>query len=266
MILSGLVVVRDFTEASNTISVALTTYRTRAEVNKFVCRQFPVEMASEELESFLNSVSLAYLAFADAIHEGGITSNAELGAVERTDLQTLGIPLGAAALIIATARGSGDSFGTLLFSYINMSQLTTEAKPASLAGQEADAVSFWAKAYRGKLQALPAPYKFGTMWSAFQTPQGNLGDEVEFDKHGPLLNIYRPQSAKVWPNRRCPLYDSFHADFPCAELPAVIVVARNLLIQRLQQLLSETNLMHVLLGMIFVALCHMHVVAWQLLH
>jgi len=223
--LSGLVVVRDFTEASNTISVALTTYRTRAEVNKFVCRQFPVEMASEKLKCFLRSVSLAYLEFADAIHEGGITSKAELGAVERTDLQTLGIPLGAAALIIATARGSGDSFGTLLFSCINiMIFVTTEAKPASLAGQEADAVSLWAKAYRQKLQALPAPYKFGTMWSAFQTPQGNLGDEVEFDKHGPLLNIYRPQSAKVWPNGRWPLYDSFHADLPCAEFPAVIVV------------------------------------------
>jgi len=89
-------------------------------VNTFVCRQFPVEMASEELKIFLSSVSSAYLKFADAIHEGGITSKAELGAVERTDLQALGIPLGAAALITATARGSGDSFGTLLFSCVNI--------------------------------------------------------------------------------------------------------------------------------------------------
>ena len=82
-----------------------------------------------------------------------------------------------------------------------LSQLTTEAKPASIAGREEEVISFWAKPYRQKLQALPAPNEFSTVWSAFQTPQGNLGDEVEFDKHGPLLNIYRPPSAKAWPNR-----------------------------------------------------------------
>ena len=71
-------------------------------------------------------------------------------------------------------------------------------KPASIAGQQQELVSFWAKPYRQKLQALPAPSRFGTMWSAFQTPQGNLADEMEFERHGPLLNIYRPQSAKVW--------------------------------------------------------------------
>ncbi|KAL3161583.1 hypothetical protein ABBQ32_010444 [Trebouxia sp. C0010 RCD-2024] len=62
--------------------------------------------------------------------------------------------------------------------------------------QQQELVSFWAKPYRQQLQALPAPSKFGTVWSAFQTPQGNLADEVEFERHGPLLNIYRPQSAK----------------------------------------------------------------------
>ena len=143
-----------------------------------------------------------------------------------------------------------------------LSQLTTGAKLASIAGQQEEVVNFWAKPYRRKLQALPAYNKFSTMWSAFQTPQGNLGDEVEFDKHGPLLNIYRPQSAKVWPNRRWSLYDFFHADLPRAQYPAVIVVARKLLIQRLPQLLSERNLLHVLLGLIFVALCHIHEVAW----
>ncbi|KAL3156252.1 hypothetical protein ABBQ32_012527 [Trebouxia sp. C0010 RCD-2024] len=62
--------------------------------------------------------------------------------------------------------------------------------------QQQELVSFWAKPYRQHLQALPAVSKFGTVWSAFQTPQGNLADEVEFERHGPLLNIYRPQSAK----------------------------------------------------------------------
>ena len=128
------------------------------------------------------------------------------------------------------------SFGCVQYHDLCLSQLTTEAKPASLADQEEKVVSFWAKPYRQKLQALPAPNKFSTMWSAFQTPQGNLGNEVEFDKHGPLLNIYRPQSAKVWPNRRWSLCDSLHADLPCAEHPAIIVVTRTLRIQRQQQL------------------------------
>ena len=43
--------------------------------------------------------------------------------------------------------------------------------------------------YKQKLDVLPAPGKFGMMWSAFQTPQGNLLDEREFDKHGLLLTI-----------------------------------------------------------------------------
>ncbi len=133
---------------------------------------------------------------------------------------------------------------------------------ASVAGQEEVVVIFWAKPYRQKLQALLAPNKFSTVWSAFQTPQGNLGDEVEIDKHGPLLNIYRPQRTKVWPNRQWSLYDSSHAELPCAEYSDVIVVARKLLIQMLQQLLSERTLLHVLLGVNFVALCNIHEVAW----
>ncbi|KAL3158676.1 hypothetical protein ABBQ32_011418 [Trebouxia sp. C0010 RCD-2024] len=44
--------------------------------------------------------------------------------------------------------------------------------------QQQELVGFWAKPYRQQLQALPAPSKFGTVWSAFQTPQGNLADEV----------------------------------------------------------------------------------------
>ena len=81
------------------------------------------------------------------------------------------------------------------------SQLTTAAKPAAISGQEQEVGSFWAKPYRQKLQALPPPGRFGTMWSAFQTPQGNLADDMQFDRHGPLLNIYRPQHAKVWHNK-----------------------------------------------------------------
>ena len=85
-------------------------------------------------------------------------------------------------------------------------------KPASITGQQQELVSFWAKPYRQQLQALPAPSKFGTVWSAFQTPQGNLADEVEFERHGPLLNIYRPQSAKVRSKRQCLLCNSFPAE------------------------------------------------------
>ncbi len=52
-----------------------------------------------------------------------------------------------------------------------------------------------------------------------------------------------------------------HAPLPCAEYPAVIDVARKLLVQRLHQLLSERNLLYVLLGIMFVALGHIHEVA-----
>lgn len=76
--------------------------------------------------------------------------------------------------------------------------------------------SFWAQPYRQKLQALPAPHRFGTMWSAFQFPQGNLYDENQFERHGRLLNIYRPQNAKVWfctPSVLC-LPDAVKSVFP----------------------------------------------------
>lgn len=85
------------------------------------------------------------------------------------------------------------------------------------AGQQAP-VSFWAKSYRQKLQALPAPESFGKVWSAFQTPQGNLLDEVEFDRHGPLLNIYRPRGAKVWSCSDLPLPLQTHPSACCLHL------------------------------------------------
>jgi len=74
-------------------------------------------MASQQLKSFLSSVNFGYLDYADAIYEGEFTSQAELGAADHTDLQALGIPKGAAELIIAAARGAGDSFVALLFHY-----------------------------------------------------------------------------------------------------------------------------------------------------
>jgi hypothetical protein len=74
-------------------------------------------MASEELKTFLSSVNIGYLKYADVIHKGEFTSQAELGAADRTDLQDLKIPKGAAGLIIAAARGAGDSIVALLFHY-----------------------------------------------------------------------------------------------------------------------------------------------------
>ena len=55
-------------------------------------------MASQELKSFLSSVKFGYLDYAGAIYKGEFTSQAELGAAERVDLQALGIPKGAALL------------------------------------------------------------------------------------------------------------------------------------------------------------------------
>ena len=72
-------------------------------------------MASQELKCFLSSVNSGYLDYANAIYEGQFTSQAELGAAERIDLVELGIPKGAAGLIIAAAKGIGDSFIASLF-------------------------------------------------------------------------------------------------------------------------------------------------------
>ena len=72
-------------------------------------------MASQELKAFLTSVDSGYLDYADAIYEGEFTRQAELGAADRADLQALGIPMGAAGLIIAVAQGAGNSVAAWLF-------------------------------------------------------------------------------------------------------------------------------------------------------
>lgn len=66
-------------------------------------------MASQDLRAFLNSIASKYVGYANAIHDGGFTEQAELAAADRTDLVDLGIPTGAARVIVAVARGTGDS-------------------------------------------------------------------------------------------------------------------------------------------------------------
>ncbi len=73
-----------------------------------------IQMASQELKTFLGSVDSRYLQYADVIHQGEFTSQAELGSADRTDLQALGIPKGAAGLVVTAARGTGDAFVALL--------------------------------------------------------------------------------------------------------------------------------------------------------
>ena len=53
--------------------------------------------------------------------------------------------------------------------------------------------------YYDRISKLPAPSTFGVIWPAFQYPMGNLGQIVDFERKGPLLNVFRPQSAKVCP-------------------------------------------------------------------
>ncbi len=51
--------------------------------------------------------------------------------------------------------------------------------------------------YYARISKMPAPSKFGMVWPAYQFP---LGDNVgEVEREGPLLNVFRPQSAKVCP-------------------------------------------------------------------
>ncbi|KAL0035427.1 hypothetical protein WJX77_006242 [Trebouxia sp. C0004] len=66
-----------------------------------------IYMASQELRAFLSRVDSRYVDHADAIHQGEVTNQAELAAADRTDLEKLGIPKGAAGLIIAAAGGKG---------------------------------------------------------------------------------------------------------------------------------------------------------------
>ena len=72
-------------------------------------------MASQELRAFLSHIDSRYVDHADAIHKGEFTNQAELAAADRTDLEKLGIPKGAAGLIIAAAGGKGGSLVAFIF-------------------------------------------------------------------------------------------------------------------------------------------------------
>ncbi len=74
-------------------------------------------MASQELKNFLRRVNTEYLVHADALHQGEFTNQAELGAADRADLENLGVPKGAAGLIIKEAGGTGDSFAAWICRY-----------------------------------------------------------------------------------------------------------------------------------------------------
>lgn len=64
-------------------------------------------MASLELIEFLRSVNVNYAQYAQILHEGTYTIRGELSAAERSDLEALGMPKGAAGLIIKAAEKTG---------------------------------------------------------------------------------------------------------------------------------------------------------------
>lgn len=64
-------------------------------------------MASEELKVFLRSVKPEYVRYADLLHEGTFTDQAELSAANKSELEDLKVPKGAAGLIIMAAQGTG---------------------------------------------------------------------------------------------------------------------------------------------------------------
>lgn len=68
-------------------------------------------MASQKLRAFLSSIDRRYEDHADAVHTGGFTSQAEVAAANCADLEKLGIPRGAAGVLIAEAGGKGDFMG-----------------------------------------------------------------------------------------------------------------------------------------------------------
>lgn len=71
-------------------------------------------MASQQLKTFLSSIDKRYLDYADGIYQD-FRNKAELGTAERADLLALGVPKGAAGLLISAAKGTGDSYVVLLF-------------------------------------------------------------------------------------------------------------------------------------------------------
>ena len=74
-------------------------------------------MASQELRAFFSSIDSEYLDHAEAIRQSGFAKKAELAAADRTDLEKLGIPKGAAGMIIAAAGGRGNSFVAFIFQH-----------------------------------------------------------------------------------------------------------------------------------------------------
>ena len=67
-------------------------------------------MASEKLKNFLRKVDEDedYSPYAEVLHVGKFTTKAQLGAASREQLITLGIPDGAAGLIVQAAKGTGE--------------------------------------------------------------------------------------------------------------------------------------------------------------
>ena len=67
-------------------------------------------MASEKLKDFLRKVDEDedYSPYAELLHVGKFTTKAQLGAASREQLIAIGIPDGAAGLIIQAAKGAGE--------------------------------------------------------------------------------------------------------------------------------------------------------------
>ena len=64
-------------------------------------------MASSQLVEFLRSVDQTYAQYAQLLYEGTYTNKGELSAADKPDLVALGVPTGAAGLIIKAAQGTG---------------------------------------------------------------------------------------------------------------------------------------------------------------
>ncbi|CAL8463554.1 g3088 [Coccomyxa elongata] len=70
-------------------------------------------MALNKLKEFLRSINEDYVRYAEHLHQGTFTNKAELSAADRSDLEALTVPKGAAGLIIQAAKGtvySGEAF------------------------------------------------------------------------------------------------------------------------------------------------------------
>ncbi|DBA97843.1 TPA: hypothetical protein ACH3X3_012707 [Trebouxia sp. C0006] len=98
---------------------------------------------TNELEQYLRGLNPKYDQYTKDLWTNGVTSTSQLGNASPATLIACGVK-----------------------SVLHAEDIIAQSQAT---GQEQEVGSFWAKPYRQKLQALPPPSRFGTMWNLAQS-------------------------------------------------------------------------------------------------